>query len=203
MEKESFMKGEAKELYDSIRQDLIRAHAEWLIFKQLFTVSDDRFELMSNTAPAFFRLIQDMLVDSSVISVSRLTDPASYRSLPRLVKLLKTQTDHSSFAEIQRDLSDLVSQCEDIKEHRHKRVAHRSRQTEAPMFSEKPTKLPPLTRKKIEGALHAMAALMNKILRLFESTEQIYYPVMTGDADTLAFFLQHGYEATRPPEQFR
>jgi len=43
----------------------------------------------------------------------------------------------------------------------------------------------------------SMAALMNKILGYFQDVEQYYIPVMRGDGNTLFFFLQKGYEATR------
>jgi len=197
------MKGEAKTIYGAIRQDLIRIHANWQIFKQLFTVSDDCFVLMNNTAPGFFRLIQDVLVDNAVISLSRLTDPASYDSISRLVKMLKGQVNHSFFSELQHDLRELELICEDIREHRHKRVAHRVRKSKPPESGDQPIRLPPLTRKKIEGALKEIDTFMNKVLGYFESVGQIYEPIMTGDANDLIFFLKKGYEATRPPVDFR
>ena len=191
------MKGEAKELYEAIRQDLIRLNANWQIYRQLFTVSDERYVVYNNTAPGFFKLLQDVLVDNAVISLSRFTDPAHYQSLSRLIKALKGQVKHDFYQELREDLSTLESACDDIREHRHKRVAHKALKAAPPQVASLPTKLPPLTRKKIEGAMASTAALMNKILGYFEDVEQYYDPVMRGDANTLFFFLQKGYEAIR------
>jgi len=192
------MKGEAKTIYDAIRQDLIRIHANWKIFKQLFTVSDDRFVIMNNTAPAFFRLIQDVLVDDAVISLSRLVDPSSDDTLLRLVRMLKAQVNHSFYLELEQDLREVGLICEDIRQHRHKRVAHRIRTSKHPESIGRPIKLPTLTRKKIEGAMSAIALFMNKVLGYFEDIEEMFEPFMAGDADSLLLFLEKGYETTKP-----
>ncbi len=190
------MEGEVKDLYDSIRQDLIRIHANWQIYTKLYAISDESFVTMNNTAPGFFRLIQDVLVDNAVISLSRLTDPASYNSIIRLVKLLKQQVNHVFYSELQSDLREIESACKEIREHRHKRVAHRVRKDQPPDLREQPQKLPPLTRKKINDVMKSLDDLMNKMLGYFERVEQIFDPVYDGGADELLFFLEKGYEAT-------
>lgn len=194
------MAGEAADLYEGIRQDLIRLHVNWQIYKQLFATNDERYKTMNNTAPAFFQFIQDALVDNAVIAISRLTDSARHASLERLVKALKNQVHHVFFAELEQDVSDLKAKCEDIRVHRDNRVAHMARSDSPPQG---PTKLPPITRKMIEGAMADAAGLMNKIIGHFESANQVFEPVVYGDAETLLFFLEKGFEATRPPKQFR
>ena len=92
--------------------------------------------------------------------------------------------------------------CQDIRQHRDKRVAHSARSGSPPSFDDGPVELPPITRKKIEDALEDTDALLNKFLGHFESIQQIFEPVVTGDADTLVHFLKKGYEATRPPAQY-
>jgi len=197
------MKGEAKRIYEEIRQELIRLYANWQIYKQLFTVNKERYVILNDTSPGFFRLIHDVLVDNAVISLSRLTDPSHYDSLARLVKALKIQVRHTFFEDLEEDLRALEFKCKDIREHRHKRVAHKARKGLVPKLEGGPDMLPSLTRKKIEGAMSEISDFMNKILGYFESSHEVFDPVVTGDADTLVFFLEKGYEATRPPEQFR
>ena len=190
------MKGEAKATYEAIRQDLIRVHAHWQIFKQLYAASEARLGILGDTAPGFFKLLQDVLVDSAVLSLSRLTDPASYVSFASLVKQLKTQLPNSFYGELKEDLVALQAACADIRQHRHKRVAHRVRKGERPELQESPRKLPPLTRSKIEGAMTAMAGLMNKVLGNFDSTEQLFEPIVAGDAESLLFYLEKGLRAS-------
>jgi hypothetical protein len=192
------VKGEAKTLYESIRQDLIRIHANWRQYVLLFAESDESYEIMNGTAPGFFRLLQDMLVDNAVISLSRLTDPSSYNSIARLIKLIKNQVNHEYHSSLEKDLSSLELICADIREHRHKRVAHRVRKAKQPDLQEQPQRLPPLTRQKIENAMDSMSKLMNKVLGYFESVEQIYVPAIPGEADALLFYLDKGLEAARP-----
>jgi hypothetical protein len=197
------MKGEAKSVYEALRQDLIRLNANWQIFTQLYTVSEARYEVYNETAPGFFRLLQDVLVDNAVISLSTLTDPAHYQSLPRLVKLLKSQVTHTFHTELAADLKVLRSACEDIRKHRDKRVAHKALRTGETHLNPVPTKLPSLTRKKIEQAMASSAALLNKVLGYFESTEQLFVPIIRGDADSLFHFVEKGYNASQAEKQMR
>jgi len=195
------MHGEAKELYEGIRQELIRLHANWRIFRQLFATSDERYVILNNTAPGFFTLVKDVLVDNAVVSLSRLTDPKRFDSLVRLVAVMKNQVHHDLYRELEERLSTIQTQCEDIREHRDKRVAHRERKGESPSFEEGPTKLPPLTRKEIEGAMAGMAELMNKVLGAFTGDYQIYEPAVTGDSEALVSYLERGLGASRPPNR--
>jgi len=195
------MKGEAKSVYEALREDLIRLNANWQVFTQLYTVSEARYDVYNETAPGFFRLLQDVLIDNAVISLSTLTDPAHYQSLPRLVKLLKTQVPHTFHTELAADLKALRSACEDIRKHRDNRVAHKALKTGEPHLNPMPTKLPSLTRKKIEQAMASSAALLNKVLGYFESTEQLFVPIIRGDADSLFHFVEKGYNASQAEKQ--
>ena len=195
------MKGEAKIVYEALRQDLIRLNANWQIFSQLFTVSEAKYEVFNETAPGFFKLLQDILIDNAVISLSRLTDPARYESLPRLIKLLEGQVAHIFYRELTTDLVALQSACEDIRKHRDKRVAHKALKIGGSHLRPTPSTLPSLTRKKIEGAMASSAALMNKVLGYFESTEQLFVPVIRGDADSLFHYVERGYNAARAEKE--
>jgi hypothetical protein len=159
--------------------------------------------LLSNTAPGFFRFLQDILVDNAVISLSRLTDPTKFNSIPRLIKISKNQIHHTLHEDLERDLVELQSKCEDVREHRDKRVAHRARGGSHPSYDDGPIELPPITRQLIEGALEDTSELLNKFLGHFKSVYQVFEPVVTGDADVLVHFLEKGYEATRPPAEYR
>ncbi len=189
------MKGEVLEIYESIRKDLIRLHGNWLMFKQLFTVNDENFEIMNKTAPGFFRLYQDMSVDNAVVVLSRIIDNPKHQTLPRLVKLIEKGVDHNLFEDIERDLDELNIKCADIVDHRHKRIAHKATLKEE--AEEGAKRLPPLTRKMIEGAMSDIARLMNKILGCYEDVEQYYEPFFTGDSKTLLFYLKKGLEAPK------
>lgn len=197
------MKGEAEAIYNAVRQDLIRIHANWLVFKQLYATSDDRLGTMNKTAPAFFRLIQDVLVDDAVISLSRLVDPSSDDTLLRLHKALKSQVNHAFYLELDQCINELVGVCSDIREHRHKRVAHKIRTSKHPDSSGHPIKLPSITRNKLEGAMESMAAFMNKVLGYFEDVDQMYEPFMDGDGDTLLLFLEKGLKTKRTLSNIR
>lgn len=189
------MQGEAKDVYAELRQDLIRLHANWQIFRQLYTVSDEQMRLLGNTAPGFFRLLQDMIADTVVISVSRIMEHSrKYASLPTLLRLLKNQVDHSDHEKLEKGLKTLKNHCEPIIQHRHRRVAHKVRKGESPQLDVGPERLPPIPRGTVDNLLLEMDEFMNEILLCFESTMQVYEPIIGGDAEVLVHFLKKGYD---------
>ena len=124
--------------------------------------------------------------------------PNRQQLLTKLQKAIKSQVNHSFYLELEQDLNELVVICSDIREHRHKRVAHKIRTSKHPESSGNPIKLPSLTRNKIEGAMESIASFMNRVLGHFEDVDEMFEPFMDGDGDSLLLFLEKGYKATRP-----
>jgi len=196
------MKGEVSEIYESIKEDLIRLNGNWLQYKQLFTESDEHFEVMNQTSPGFFRLYQDMSVDNAIVVLSRMIDNPRNETLPRLLKLVKNDVHHTIHAEMEDDLEALKAKCTEIVEHRNKRVVHKESAALKVIEGEAgegAQKLPPINRKMIEGAMRDMADLMNKILGCYESVEQSYIPVFSGGSKALLLYLRKGLEAAKHP----
>lgn len=191
------MKGEEKDVFEGLCKDLIGLNADWQILRQLFTVNGERFEVFKKTAPGFFKLLQNFVVDDAVVSLSKLTeDRAGCQTLPRLVRLLKSQVTPAFHRELVADLKELQSACDNVRKHRNERVVRKARSTGAPQLAPVPAKLPPLTRRNIEHPMELSAALLSKILGHFETAGQVFEPVVSGDANALFHFLKRGYDSS-------
>ena len=63
------------QLYRRIRTEIVRLNRDWNTFHELFAHSEERMTLLNNIAPGFFRITQDLLIESVFLVISRLTDP--------------------------------------------------------------------------------------------------------------------------------
>lgn len=119
-----------RELYSSIRSELIRIHYRVLLIRQLFT-SQDTNDLLNKTAIRFFNTLKWDLLNTIAIAISRLTDPAkSFKkfknaSLQQVIDSL----DSSAHSDLIHSLTDILVQIKakspQIENWRKKWAAHR------------------------------------------------------------------------------
>jgi len=65
------------EVYSALWQEVAVGHFYWKEFVELFGTKAERITLLNETAPHFFRMLQDELWEASLLQLCRLTDPAS------------------------------------------------------------------------------------------------------------------------------
>jgi hypothetical protein len=188
-------------IYEGIHQEASWLHAKWKIFRQLFGASEEQIDLLNRTAPGFFVIIEDVLLDEIVLSFGRLTDPLTTGqgprtrenlSLARLVESLKV-TEPLEFCEsIGASVSALHEHCKVFRDWRNRRIAH----TDLPTaLKYHPDPLPGISRKMIEDALQMISRLLNRVLGHFENVETGYDDVtIRGDGETIIFYLQQAEE---------
>jgi hypothetical protein len=82
--------------YYALWQEVAWLHRKWAEFVELFGSKPTRIELLNQTAPAFFRMGQDVLWEETLLHIARLTDVSktggrdkrtnlTIRNLPELV----------------------------------------------------------------------------------------------------------------------
>ena len=99
-----------RELYVSIRSEIIGIHYRFVILKKFYTTQDIVISL-NNTAPMFFAMIRNDLLDYLTVSINRLLDPPSIgkfrnASLKQLINCL----DRSKYSQLVIDLKALFDQ---------------------------------------------------------------------------------------------
>src|SRR4051812_25767020 len=90
--------------YKILWTEVIRLHARWMIFLQLYG-DPGSVDLLNRSAPGFFYYCQDALIDAVFTSICRLTDPASTGrkanlSLKHLIDEMKAYADGSLIAQL-------------------------------------------------------------------------------------------------------
>ena len=182
------MPTELTELYDALYQDMSSLHAKWEIFNQLYVTSEETVELLNESAPSFFRICQDMLIDDILLTISRLTDPhQTYNRGNLSMERLVAYVDESKYADLRDEIEQLLieakSKCRFARELRNRRIAHTDLSTR---LHAEANPLPALTEQQIKEAFSALRAIMNKIKMHFEDTSVLYEQVlMPGDGNSL------------------
>ena len=182
------MPTELTELYDALYQDMSSLHAKWEIFNQLYVTSEETVELLNESAPSFFRICQDMLIDDILLTISRLTDPhQTYNRGNLSMERLVAYVDESKYADLRDEIEQLLieakSKCRFARELRNRRIAHTDLSTR---LQAEANPLPALTEQQIKEAFSALRAIMNKIKMHFEDTSVLYEQVlMPGDGNSL------------------
>ena len=186
----------ALEVYTGIRNEVVWLHARWIIYKQLFTTSERRLDLLNAAAPSVFYVLQTTLIADTIITLCKLTDGArtgrhENLTLAQLIARLRPIAPASLFAELESMLVDIGQVCAAFREHRNKQLAHFDLYT---VIAPAANPLPGVTNEMIEDAIHSIATLLNKIQIHYDDTETRYqHFIMSGtDGDALAHVVKEG-----------
>jgi len=151
-----------------------------------------------DTEKSVFYVIEDVLFREVMLSLCKLTDPASTRtrngnsdnlSLKQLQQRVEASEPHLAVS-LEKLLTQLDDKCEDIREWRNKRLAHSDLLTE--MQNGAPP-LPGISKQMIEEALALVREYMNMIENHYRNTTVAYdIFMMNKDTDTLVSILIDG-----------
>src|SRR5436190_1811628 len=123
------MPSEMREAYASLSDDIIHLHRKWKIIRELYVSGETVIELLNRTAPGFFRICQDILVDDLFLGTRRLTDPKFTGNKQNLtLEYLTGCIDSSKYSRLRIEVEQLVADCSNkctfARQHSNKRIAH-------------------------------------------------------------------------------
>lgn len=175
--------------YKRLSYQVTRAHGRWGRFLDLFGESERRIELLNETAPTFFKDLQETHIDVIFLSIMRLLDPLKTAGdenlvLELLVERVRELGDHDLADELSGQLDSLKEHCDDLRTWRHKRIAHLDRDVEHEKIADKDP-LPDIQRKTVDEALSLIEEFMNTVQRYYGDRETRFEPVTMGDAKAL------------------
>ena len=194
------MPDEIAEYYRILDKDVTIIHARWNTYLQLFESGPKRIQLLEKIASTFFVDVYLLMRDDIVLSLSRLTDPATSfghdnLSLQRLIETTE-QHDISDLTEILNSRMETIqNRCAAFRKHRNKRVAHPDLQNRVDPNIHP---LPKITKDTIEAAFECIRDFMNDIKLYFDDSSTMYDFVVTEhDGEAL---VQHLKEAVAARE---
>jgi len=158
-------------LFHALWQEVIQLRLQWGEYVELFGKKRTRVDLMNKAAPAFFRMIQDLLFEQTLLSIARLTDPPFTSGKENLtIQRLTGCINHDATAqEVARCTGDAVKAAEFCRDRRNRLIAHR----DLPLAIGKQEKAGPLesaSRNKVEAALSAIERAVKTTGEHYEDT---------------------------------
>ena len=184
------------ELWTLFYQEVIWLHARWKIYRQLYTTSEIRVQLLNEAAPVLSSLLQNALGDEVQLGLSKLADPVTNGknrnlTLETLLNEVEAADGRACAAELRDDLAAFRIMCKDITSRRNKYIAHYDRET---VLRGQATAEPGASRKEIDEALQVVARFMNRIETRFRNSTTAYDHIISdsGDGEALASIIRSG-----------
>lgn len=151
-------------IWNLIHDEAVELHAYWLLFNQLFGVSQDQFELLNGAAGFCFYVIEDAIGTDIQLTLSKLSDPAEMHrrenaTIEHLFNEIRELNWTASVEDLHRLCLGFIDSCEPIRARRNKIIAHTDRAIALRMA----TPPPDATIQQISEALQALRNFMNAV----------------------------------------
>jgi hypothetical protein len=193
------------EMYSALWQEVATIHFHWKEYVELFGVNSERIALLNDVASFFFRMIQDGQWETSLLHLTRLTDPAvarvrkeektnlTVRAVPELIG------DANLKANVDKLVRDAVEATGFARDWRDRRIAHR----DLKLALEQPTTaLAEGSRADVKKALEALAAVLNALAHHYLKTETRFdLDATRGGAASLLHVLEIGMGERRATQK--
>ena len=181
-------------LYHALYNEVAWIHAKWIQYRKLYAKSEKRTHLLKDTAPFFFRVFRDVLIDDVLLHLTRLTDQPSFGASKNLtlLRLPNAVKDCELRRQIRHQVEDAKSRTKKVRKWRNKRLAHRD--LRLALRDPKVDPLPVVTIDNIEKALNSVRETLNLVSRKYTGGVTAFeHFVVNGDVDALVSYLSLGY----------
>lgn len=165
-------------VYYNLYKEVVWVHAVWSEILKLFG-SKENVEILNKYGSFIFRIIEDSLVDQTILHISRLTDPSTTgRNKNISIKCLSNYVDTRIEKEkLEKLIHSAIKKSQFARNHRNKRLAHKDLE----FTLSKSKKLDPYDREDIETALHEIRTVMNYIENVYRNHTVIFENFITDE----------------------
>lgn len=182
-------------LFSALWQEVAMLHVRWKEYVALFGTKPERIDLLNRAAPHFFRMLQDELWESTLLSLARLTDPSNSQgnpdrsnltinALPALIVDVKLKGD------VNKLIAESMKLPEFCRDWRNRRIAHRDLKL---ALEQSTTPLADGSRAQVKDALKALVNILNAVERHYCDSETVYdLGAPLGGAISLLYVLDDG-----------
>jgi hypothetical protein len=188
--------------FAALWQETVRLHLIWGEFVELYGSKSSRIELLNHTAPRFFRTVQDLLWQETLLYIARLTDPPdSGKNKPNLtLQNLPLLVDHEATKQsVIAALKTLIADTTFCRDWRNRYIAHR----DLILATDKSaTSLESATKNQIDGALDSIGGILN-LVQSHYANAQTHFEIGygPGGAISVLYVLGDGYRAQAQREE--
>lgn len=183
---------ELGELFHAASSELTWVHWRWRQYRILFGEKPSRIDLLNEAAPLFFRIVQDMFVEDTLLAIARLVGPTESVGRPNLTvrRFSPLLADLELRDKVNKLIESAATSAAFAIDWRNRHLAHRDLDL---VLNTSPQALVPATREKIEESLSALRSVLNHIEIEHSNACTAYADSPTpGDAEALLYVIQGG-----------
>ncbi len=194
-DKNSKMPDDVGVVYDGLYRELSWFKRTLDVLYGLYVDKPDTVAILNDIAPDFFGFLQTTLIDSLIVSLSRMTDNESdgknkNLSFKRLFALIDAQSHGILRQNVENGLSELRLYSQAAREHRNKRVAHSDL-----AVALKSQSLPDLLIVDFRKSLEVAHETLNYVLRHFDNCQYSHSVAPApGGYESLLFAVRRAHE---------
>ena len=188
-------------LFHALWQEVAWLHSKWSEYVELFGTKPSRIDLLNESAPLFFKIVQDLLWEDTILHIARLTDcPKSVGKDNLTIRAIPDLMDDRDKARAISTLIQIAVQASDFcRDWRNRHIAHRDLKL---AIEEGIAPLKPASREKVKKALHSIDEVLNAVTQLYsESTTVFDIGGYSEGAVSLLHILDDGVRARRERQE--
>lgn len=181
-------------LFHAVYNEVAWIHAKWNQYCYLYARSEERRQLLKDTAPFFFRVVRDALVDDVILHLARLTDPPEIGRSKNLtlLRLPEAVTDCELRQQVHDHVEEVKEQTRIVRSWRNKKLAHKD--LFLALKDPRVEPLPDITIESVEKALDSVRQTLNLLSRNYTGGVTAFERFVTShDAAALISYLSLGY----------
>ena len=185
------------EYYNLLYNEILWINYRWIEYKELFGKKESRIEVLNESAPHLFYIIQKSLWESIILGITRISENSVVSGKQTLsIKTLPKFIDEANFNnEIQLAIKSIIIETKYCRDRRNRTIAHKDLKYSLDKNA-KPLK--PLSRNKIDKILNSFFNLLNLIeSKYFKSTVMFDFMMSEKGALSLLHILKDGLDARK------
>jgi hypothetical protein len=180
-------------VYYRLQAECTLLNSTWRQFIELFATTEERVEVLKWSAEYFFHVVRDVFLESTLLKLSRITDPASTGNRQNVtLALLPSLVDDVLRPQVDAALVRVNHSTTFARDWRNRHIAH---QDFGLAFSDTALPLAVVTRKRITDAIADVNSLLNLVERHYvKGTIAFERLIAHGQADNLIQVLNEEFQ---------
>jgi len=181
-------------LFHELFNEVAWLYTKWGEYVELFGKAPSRINLLNQSAPMFFRIIQDSLWENVLLHIARLTDPPKSSGKNNLsIQCLASLVDEEIKETISKQITNAKEKTNFCRDWRNRHIAHRDLKL---AMGEQAEPLKPASRTMVRHALESIAKVLNTISEYYMKSTIIFDSInWPGGAKGLLYVLDDGIKA--------
>lgn len=188
-------------LYHALWNETAWLYMNWGEYVEIFGTKPSRVELVNQVAGQFFRLVQDSLLEGTLLHIARLTDPPKSvgkdnLTILRLPELIDEEDVRQNVALL---IEDAVGKADFCRDWRNRRLAHKDLRLALESGAEP---LKPASRAKVKEALASISDVLDAVSSHYMNSTTSFEGVgARNGALSLLYTLDDGLQAEKAREE--